>query len=66
MLICPSGENKAQHTYLLTSKEDHTYVRGQIYQRVIAIHRSKKDRLYNGPKKDSKGTKGKTTILKDL
>ena len=36
-LICPSGENKAQHTYFFTSNEDHTYVRGEIYQRVIAI-----------------------------
>jgi hypothetical protein len=25
----------------LTSKEDHTYVRGEIYQRVIAIRKSK-------------------------
>jgi hypothetical protein len=29
---------------LFTSKEDHTYVTGEIYQRVIAIRRSKKDR----------------------
>jgi hypothetical protein len=43
-LICPSGENKAQHTYFFTSKEDHTYVTGEIYQRVIAIRKSKKDR----------------------
>ena len=48
-----------------TSKEDHTYVRGEIYQRVIAIRKSQKDRYYNGPKKDSKVTKGQT-ILKDL
>jgi glutamine cyclotransferase len=27
-----------------TSKEDHTYVTGEIYQRVIAIRKSKKDR----------------------
>jgi hypothetical protein len=27
-----------------TSKEDHAYVRGEIYQRVIAIRKSKKDR----------------------
>jgi hypothetical protein len=49
-----------------TSREDHAYVRGEIYQRVIAIRKSKKDRYYNGPKKDSKGTKGQTTMLKDL
>jgi hypothetical protein len=36
-LICPSGVNKAQHTYFYTSNEDHTYVTGEIYQRVIAI-----------------------------
>jgi hypothetical protein len=41
--MCSSGENKAQHTYCLTSKEDHTYVRREIYQRVIAIRKSKKD-----------------------
>jgi hypothetical protein len=29
---------------LFTSKEDHTYVTGEIYQRVIAIRKSKKDR----------------------
>jgi len=28
----------------LTSKEDYTYARGEIYQRVIAIRKSKKDR----------------------
>ena len=42
--MCPSGENKAHHTYFFTSKEEHTYVRGEIYQRVIAIRKSKKDR----------------------
>ena len=56
-LIYPRGANKAQHTYFFSSKEDHTYVRGEIYQRVIAIRKSKKD---------SKVTKGQTTILKDL
>jgi hypothetical protein len=45
-----------RHNILILSKEDHTYVRGEIYQRVIAIHKSK-DRKYNGPRKDSKGTK---------
>jgi hypothetical protein len=31
--------------YILSfSKEDHTYVTGEIYQRVIAIRKSKKDR----------------------
>jgi hypothetical protein len=29
---------------LFTSKEDQTYVTGEIYQRVIAIRNSKKDR----------------------
>jgi len=29
---------------LFTSKEDHTNVTGEIYQRVIAIRKSKKDR----------------------
>jgi len=38
------GENKAQYTIFLRSKEDHTYVTGEIYQRVIAIRKSKKDR----------------------
>jgi hypothetical protein len=42
--MCPSGENKAQYTYVFTSKEEHTYARGEIYQRVIAIRNSKKER----------------------
>jgi hypothetical protein len=37
----------------LTSKEDHTYVRGEIYQRVIAIHKSK-DRSCNGQERDKR------------
>jgi hypothetical protein len=41
-------------------------VTGEIYQRVIAIRKSKKDRYYTGPKKDSKGRKGQKTIIKDL
>jgi hypothetical protein len=62
-----NGEGGYLSSYLFfTSKEDHTYVRGVIYQRVIGIRTSKKDRKYNGPKKDSKGTKGQTTIFKDL
>jgi hypothetical protein len=44
-LICLRGANKAQHTYLFTSKENQTYVRAEIYQRVIAIRKSKKDRF---------------------
>ena len=39
--ICSSGENKAQHTFFFTSKEDHSNATGEIYQRVIAIRKSK-------------------------
>ena len=44
-LICPRGANKAENIIFLTSKEDHTYVRGEIYQRLIAIRKSKKQRF---------------------
>jgi hypothetical protein len=44
---------------LFTSKEDHTYVTGEIYQRVIAIRKSKKD------SKGRKGQKRSSRIYED-